>query len=137
MDKSFVWTKLPSELYRAHYATVLEPVSRDLWVLGGYDLGDRHSSPKVRTTSSDVLIMPLNPSLQDLAIATVARTHCLSDPRLAWGKFPPQFRDAIEEYRREVGGKFSCTKKDRCFRCSRLITCMVGLEPRRKKAKNE
>ena len=143
MDKSAIWTRLRNDLCRAHFATVLEPVTRSLWILGGFDLEYRRyrasGFPRKAPVSSDVLIMPLNPwpSLQDRAIATVARTHCVYDPKLARGNIPPQFRDAIEEYRKHVGGKYACSKKEGCNRCSRLIPCMLGLEPRRKKAKND
>ena len=122
MDASSIWTRMPN-YSRRFGATVCEPVSRSLWVIGGFVDTYGPYGPEARTylrvsrMTSEVLIMPLNPSLKDMAVATAARNHCLKDARLAPDGLATNLRDEIEEYRREIGGKYVCSEQERCSRC--------------------
>ena len=109
-ETSSIWTKIKGHPGTYGHATVLEPVSRSLWIVGA-------SKPITRRYSSDVLIMPLNPSLKDLAIASVARNTCPRDPRLAPDQLASQLRDEIKTYRSEIGGKYFCSQEQRCSNC--------------------
>ena len=132
-DNSSIWTKLPNNLNKALHAAVIEPASRSLWIIGGFDLSNDPSSDNDNELlfTSEVHVMPLNPSLKDLAVATVARTQCPHDPSMASDNLASHLRDEVEKYRTEMGGKFACSRRKRC---SRVFTCMLALEPPRKKA---
>ena len=117
---STIWTKISLRLPRDGYAIVLEPKSRNLWVMGG-----RVGTPSIfpypnYIETSDVLVMPLNPSLQDLAVASVARHTCPQDPRLAPDQLSSDLRGEIEAYRSEIGGEYLCSQEERCSRCMPL-----------------
>ena len=111
MDPSSIWTKIPPHFSRPAIATtVFEPVSRSLWITGGYI--QNPDGPTVMT--SQVLIMPLNPSLKDLAVATVARNHCPQDPRLAPDNLASHLRDEVAAYRVDILGETVCSREKRC-----------------------
>ena len=131
---SSIWTKIQGHPFTYGYAAVLEPMSRKLWVIGG----SKPSKPTPGrvsalygsgTLTSEVLIMPLNPSLKDLALASVARNICLKDPRLAPDQLPSQVRDDIDAYRAEIGGRYLCSQEKRC------LDCLTDEEPPTKRAR--
>ena len=108
-------------------ATVCEPVSRSLWVIGG--ITPSYGHPR---HLSDVLVMPLNPSLKDLAIATVARNTCPQDSMLAPDQLASQLRDEIAAYRSEIGGKYLCSQVETCSNC---MPDKQDTEPPKKRAR--
>ena len=122
-DSSSIWTKLPGGYTTSGYNTVLEPVRKGLWIIGGSKPTPGHRGPQLfgplfkASLTSEVLIMPLNPTLKDLTIATVARTTCPYDPRLAPGQLPTQFKNEIDDYRAEIGGQYLCSPGERCSSC--------------------
>ena len=99
---------------------MIEPVSGSLWVMGGSSPTPGQSGPLYSPASltSEVLIMPLNPSLKDLAIAHVARNICPYDPRLEPDQLAIQLRDEIDEFRAENRGNYMCSFMKRCSDCS-------------------
>ena len=118
-ETSSIWTKIKGHPGTYGHATVLEPVSRSLWIVGGskpITIAGRNKVFRPKKCS-DVLIMPLNPSLKDLAIASVARNTCPRDPRLAPDQLASQLRDEIKTYRSEIGGKYFCSQEQRCSNC--------------------
>ena len=130
-EVSSIWAKRQSgHPYRYGYATVLEPESRSLWVIGGITPSYGQTGPL-----SDVLVMPLNPSLKDLAVATVARTTCTQDPRLGPDQLATQLRDEIVAYRAEIGGKYLCSQKERCSGCMSDDNDEEPEEPPKKRAR--
>ena len=54
--------------------------------------------------TSKVMVVVLNPTLQDLAASTVAGTTCPRDPRLAPGQLSSDLRREVEAFRE--GGEF-------------------------------
>ena len=121
-----LWTKTQGHYQnRFGYATVFEPDSRSLWLTGGA-LQSSGPSPgglppnplsDPAAFTSEVLIMPLNPSLKDLAIASAARQTCPKDPRLAPDQLVTQLQIEINEYRAEIGGEYFCSRQKRCSKC--------------------
>ena len=107
---SSIWTKISGQFNRYGHATVLEPESRSVWVMGG-QRGHIGQNPSM---ISEVLVLPLNPSLQDLAVASVARNTCHQDPRLAPEQLSLDLRGEIEAYRSMVRGQCSCKLEERC-----------------------
>ena len=68
----------------------------EVLVIGGIE---QNGSP-----TSKVMVVVLNPTLQDLAASTVARTICPRDPRLEPGQLASDLRREIEAFRE--GGEF-------------------------------
>ena len=111
-------------------------MSRNLWVIGGSRaLGQPGPLYSPASLTSEVLVMPLNPSLKDLAVATVARTTCTQDPRLEPDQLATQVRDEIIAYRAEIGGKYLCSQKERCSGCMSDDNDEEPEEPPKKRAR--
>ena len=137
-EASSNWTKIQDcQTYRYGFTTVLEPVSRNLWVVGGSKPTPGQSGPLYSPASltSEVLVMPLNPSLKDLAVATVARNTCTQDSRLGPDQLATQLRDEIVSYRAEIGGKYLCSQKERCSGCMPDDNDEETEEPPKKRAR--
>lgn len=90
-DPSVLWTRVSHQFPRCAHASVIEPVSQRLWIIGGFDGQNR--------ITSDIIEIPIKPSLKDLAIDCAARNISANDPRLQPGKYPKKLRDEIEVYR--------------------------------------
>ena len=82
---SSIWTRIPYEYptSRREHAAVIEPISQRLWILGGFE---KEFFNEEDTSTSDILEMPINVSLRDLAIDCAARSISPNDPKLAPGK---------------------------------------------------
>ena len=123
-DPSTIWTKIPGKVrgvkitHRLGAApiTVLEPESRSMWVMGGLSIPPYSDTDLMET--SEVLVLPLNPSLKDIAVASVARNTCTKDPRLAPDQLASDLRSEVETYRSQIGGKYLCGgEEEGCSRC--------------------
>ena len=106
MEPSYIWTKIKNLDIRLYHAAILQPLSKRLWVISGYNENFLPSN-----------IMKLNfkqlHSLKDLAMDCVARNICAQDPRLApEDQIPLQLRNEIEAYRCEIGDQYSCPEDD-------------------------
>ena len=115
MDPSVIWTKITNPYPRCWHAAVMQPLSRRLWVIGGFE---DHKYPNATYQISYATnILKLNftklCSLKDLAMDYVARNICAHDPRLApEDQMTRQLRDEIEAYRCEIGDQYSCPDED-------------------------
>ena len=113
MDPSSIWTKIqiPSIFRRKFHGAALEPISRQLWVIGGIDMRSK--------VTSDVLqinLIKLTP-LKDIAIHHAVQRICVNDPRLAEDKLPRHLGNEIEAYRSEILGDNACTLRNKCMAC--------------------
>ena len=99
-DPSSIWTRIPNPHPRFRHASVIEPVSQRLWIIGGND--GQH-------ITSDILEIPIriSISLRDLAIGCAVQSIPSDDSRLEPGRYPKRLRDEIEEYRSRWGGPAS------------------------------
>lgn len=125
-----IWTKISLRFPIMYdYAAVLEPMSKELLIIGGYPKQKQH----IYTKSSDVLKIPMRLStLKNLAMDCVARNNCTNDPRLASDQMPQQLKEEIEMCKQEIIGPESlcmCTKERGCTKCQ------VVNEPPNKKRK--
>ena len=93
-----IWTRVPNPHPRFRHASVFEPVSQRLWIIGGSD-GNQ--------ITSDILEIPIKMSLRDLAIDCAANSILPNDPRLGPGKYPKRLREEIEAYRPRVKKRLS------------------------------
>ena len=108
-ESGSIWTKIPISYPRISHASVLQPLSKRLWIIGGIN------SSIQRTTSSSIMKLTFNQlrSLKDLAMDCVARNICAHDPRLAReDQMTRQLRNEIEEYKCEIGDQYSCPDED-------------------------
>ena len=115
-DPSLIWTKIPisSTFIRKYHATVLEPVSRKLWVIGGYD-----GQPDFCKGTSEVLhanLIKLAP-LKDMVIHHAVQNICVNDPRLAKDKLPRNLKHEIEAFRFVTPGDNICNQRNKCIAC--------------------
>ena len=92
-EPSSIWTRVPNPHPRFRHASVMEPVSQRLWIIGGSD-GSQ--------ITPDILEIPIKLSLKDLAIESAARNISSNDPRLEPGQYPKRLRDEIEAQRPRV-----------------------------------
>ena len=92
-DPWAIWTQVPHKFPRSSHASVLEPVSQRLWIIGGY-IGLENGR-----ITSDILEIPIEVSLKDLAIECAASNIAADDSKLEDGKYPKCLRDEIEAYR--------------------------------------
>ena len=89
-DHSSIWTRVPNPHPRYRHASVIEPVSQRLWIIGGSDGNN---------ITSDILEIPIKQSLKYLALDCAARSISANDPRLKPGQYPKRLRDEIEAHR--------------------------------------
>ena len=118
MNPTTIWTKIkiPRNLRRRCHAAVLEPMSRQLWVIGGQEWQPEVDLPR---TTSDVLhvnLIKLAP-LKNVAIHHAVQSICINDPRLAEDRLPRHLKSEIEAYRSETPGDNACTLRNKCIAC--------------------
>ena len=105
MAPSSIWTNLPNHPSRCCHATVLQPLSKRLWVMGGHD-GTLNCLDKGGFTSNvmKVKVFQLWP-LKDLAIEHLAKSLCANYSRLAPDQLPKELKKNIEAYQCENGNE--------------------------------
>ena len=107
MDPSSIWTKISNPcLVRDSHAAVLQPLSKRLWLIGGFN---------EKGPARNILKLDFNQlrPLKDLAMDCVARNICAHDPRLAPDdQMTRQLRAEIEAYRCEIGDQSGCPDED-------------------------
>ena len=103
--------QIPSIFCRHGHCAVLEPISRQLWLIGGTD--------NLYNVTSDVLKFNLikKTTLKDIAIQNVVQSICVNDPSLAAEELPRCLGNKIEEYRSEIPGANACTQRNKCMAC--------------------
>ena len=98
-DPASIWTRIPTPFPREVHASVLEPVSQSLWVIGGEDNSSHASDGFI----SDVLKMSCNVvPLKTLAMDHIARNISTNDPRLSYENYPIELGNEIEEHRSSI-----------------------------------
>ena len=107
-----IWIKIPVSHPMVCNASVFQPLSKRLWIIGGAYF--KSSFRSIRFSSS---IIKLNfnqlRSLKDIAMDCVARSICAHDPRLAReDQMTRQLRKEIEAYKCEIGDQYSCPYED-------------------------
>ena len=101
MEPSSIWTKISSEIPRTYHAAVLQPLSKELWIIGGF-FG--FTSDEALMTSDLLKIDYKGPKLlKDLALDSVAHHICAHDPRLNKHEIPEQLKNEIDVYKQETG----------------------------------
>ena len=101
MEPSSIWTKISSEIPRTYHAAVLQPLSKELWIIGGF-FG--FTSDEALMTSDLLKIDYKGPKLlKDLALASVAHHISAHDPRLNKHEIPEQLKNEIDVYKQETG----------------------------------
>ena len=111
-ESSSIWTKIPISYPRYGHASLLQPLSKRLWIIGGMGI---NSSIRIHRFSSSIMKLNFNQlkSLKDLAMDCVARNICAHDPRLAReDQMTRRLRDEIEAYKCEIGDQYSCPDED-------------------------
>ena len=108
-EPSLIWSKFPNHFPRFGHAAVVDPVSRNLWVTGGY---------RYPNETSDILKLSFNQtSLKNLAIDHAARNISSTDQRLQPGQFPDNLKKEIEDHRDNIGNVFTCSANKGCTVC--------------------
>ena len=103
MDPSSIWTNVPNHSSRCCHATVLQPLSKILWVIGGHDGTMDCPYPEGHTTEVlKIKLVKLRP-LKELAIEHLGRNLCANDPRLVHDQLPKELMNQIETYKSENG----------------------------------
>ena len=114
-DPSLFWRRIPTHLGRYLHATVLEPDSQKLWVIGGYD--------NQRNIVRDILELSFNlVPLKALAIDCAAHSIRNGNPRLHPGNYPSGLRKEIELYRSKVRETYLCNSERGCVVCQEAET---------------
>ena len=97
-EPSSLWTRIPDQNQiqgRVGYASVIEPISKRLWIIGGHENNiERMDILEITTKIS---------SLKELAINYAALYIPAQDPRLECGQLPKMLKDQIEAHRTGIG----------------------------------
>ena len=97
-EPSSLWTRIPDQNQiqgRVGYASVIEPISQRLWIIGGHENNiERMDILEITTKIS---------SLKELAIHYAALSIPAQDPRLECGQLPKMLKDQIEAHRTGIG----------------------------------
>ena len=101
-DDSSIWKPVLNPHPRSRHAAVMEPVSQNLWIIGGRVGND---------ITSEILEVPMRMSLKHLAIDCAARGISSDDHRLKPGQYPKRLRDEVEAQRRRVKEERFLVKK--------------------------
>ena len=114
-EPTAIWTKLPWKIRNINHAAVMEPISRQLWVMGGLD--------EDRRTTSDIFQIGVIevPTLEEIVIHHTVRKICANDPRLSEEKFPRHIGHEIEAHRSEISGHHHCKEDKKCIACLQAI----------------
>ena len=95
-EPAAIWTKIPNHFPRFYHTAVLEPVSKSLWVMGGYASRDE-------PTLDVLLTMPFKlHSLQELAMNHILNYVKADDLRLGPEQLPKQLRNLMEDMRSDI-----------------------------------
>ena len=95
-EPTSMWTKIQTPFPRVVHASVLEPASQRLWVIGGEDNSEDGFT-------SDVIKMSINTvPLKTLAIDCIARHLKANDPKLTLNNCPERLLNEIEEHRSKI-----------------------------------
>ena len=104
-EPAAIWTKIPNHFPRSWHTAVLEPVSKSLWVMGGYE-----QAGMIRPPTLAVLTMSFKlHSLQELAMNHILNHVKSNDPRLGPMQLPRQLRNHIEDLRGNIKRGRLCT----------------------------
>ena len=91
-----IWDEIPNQFERFHHAAVLEPLSKTIWILGGFDT-------KTEDFTSEVLkISYKKDSLKDHALDYVTRNISSNDARLCPEEIPMQLKNDIDLHRYKI-----------------------------------
>ena len=108
-DPSTIWTKFPSRFVRYSHGAVWNEVSKELWVIGGFD---------GKNWVTDVLKMSFDlPALKILALDCAARNICTCDSRLGIDQLPVEVRNEFVEYKSDLGVEWLTLQEDKCEKC--------------------
>ena len=110
VDPAQIWTRFRSHLVRSDAASVVEPVSKKLWLIGG-----QKDPSFLHGYTTDVLEMSFNiASLKSILLDHVARNISSDDGSLMPSKFPLGLKSEIETCRE----RFSiCGAEKGCHVC--------------------
>ena len=96
-DPTSIWTRIPTPFPRELHASVLEPVSQRLWVIGGW------ASDQKDFTSDVIKMSRFNTlPLKTIAMDHIARNMKATDPRLSANNYPKRLISEIEEHRSKI-----------------------------------
>ena len=89
-DPTSIWTRIPTPFPRVVHASVLEPVSQRLWVIGGW------ASDQKDFTSDVIKMSGFNTlPLKTIAMDHIARNMKATDPRLSANNYPKRLISEI------------------------------------------
>ena len=128
-DISQVWSRVPTHIMRSGSESVMDPVSKKLWLIGGRDVDRDNPNHPWQTLRSrwttDVLEVTLDvPSLKNTLLDHVARSVRSEDPRLSSAELPVELKRDIDACKIKVGKLYRCTAAvNDCWVCqNRSIT---------------
>ena len=104
MEPPFLWTKITNKFPRFFHAAVLQPLSKNLWLIGGRSLYNNPCATVLKIKFTELK------SLKDLALESVASNICDSDPRLGVDQLPRPLTYEIEAYTCETGEPYLCPR---------------------------
>ena len=107
----YIWTKIPNHHLSAAHAAIQEPVTKNLWVIGGFDANESNFTPHLLKMTFKLL------PLRYLTIDHLARRTDTKSPRLLPHAFPLSVRKEIEDHRSKIGRINICSAKDGCKVC--------------------
>lgn len=117
-DPSSIWTQLPNHYPRVGHRAVLEPVTQNLWVFGGYKpMANIGSEPVSDVLKISFTLLPL----KSLVLDRVARGISAQDPRLQPGQIPKRLAHEIEEYKSDIPEKYICSSEHGCQVCQQDV----------------
>ena len=125
MDPTAIWTRVPINFVPCLHVAVVEPLGRQLWVMGGNKGQDKDPISYNKNPISDILQIKLNPqisSLKEIAMHSIVRGICVKDLRLTQEKLPRNLRQEIDERRSDISAHTSCRKDKKC------LACLVAIE---------
>ena len=97
-EPSTIWCEIPNQFRRFHHAAVLEPLSKTIWILGGFD-------EKTEDFTSEVLKISYKKDslkLKDHALDYIARSISSNDARLCPEEIPTQLKNDIDLHRYKI-----------------------------------
>lgn len=95
-EPSAIWSQIPTPFQRVFHAAVLEPLSKTLWILGGFDVKTKDF------TSEVVKISYKKDKLKDLSLDYIARNFDPNDARLCPDEMPKELKNDIDLHRYKI-----------------------------------